>query len=257
MYRLGSKKSIFNVRMLLCVLICFGVLAAPLCEGGRQSLLYLHLTSENTGGSDILTMYTSPFAMSSFVIFAGIFPGIPYAYSYLEERNSGYLKFILPRSGRKKYMLQKIVFSGLSGGISMAVPGILIFILLDVMSVDTTPDAYPYVFDTLMWAPIMFKWGGRLVLLLKAILLFLFGVMWSELSLMIALLVKNKYVAFVLPFFIFEALWLLFDPSVFNPIYLVRADCEITTPLFMPYLVDFIYITLLVSVNAALFRRRK
>lgn len=251
MLRMLLKKSIFNVRMLCSVLICSGVLCASLLTDGR----YQWILSGNNS-MDILSLYTIPFAFSSFVIFAGIFPGLPYAYTYLEERNSGYLKFILTRMNRRKYAAQKIFFTGLSGGLSMAVPGIIVFVLMDMMSPNTSPANYPSIFEDLIWAPWMYIWGGRFVLFLKGILLFLFGIMWSELALTAALLVKNKYVAFVLPFFIFEILWITAGSSIFNPVYLIRSDFENNVPLYIPYLLDIVYIIVLVVVNIFLFRRR-
>lgn len=252
MTRMLLKKSILNVRMLLAVLISFMVLSMSLFVDGRMDAFLPGLSF----GTDLLSLYTIPFAFSSFVIFAGLFPGLPYAYSYLEEKNSGYLKFVLPRMSRKTYAAQKIVFTGLSGGLAMMLPGILVFILLDLTTFDTTPAYYPSVFDDLYWAPLMFIWGGRLVLLIKAALMFFFGVMWSEVALLTALLVKNKYVAYVIPFLVFEFLWIAVGPSMYNPIFLIRADFDKGVPLYTPFLIDGLYIVLLVIANWFIFKRR-
>lgn len=109
----------------------------------------------------------------------------------------------------------------------------------------------------MIWAPYLFIAGGRLILALKAILLFLFGVMWSEFSLLISQLVRNRYAAFVLPFIIFEMLWLIVGGSIFNPIFLIRGDFENTYPLCTPYVVDIFYITVLVILNFSLLTRHK
>lgn len=247
------KKSILNIRMLLSVLVSFAILLSSMFINGQVPMF---ITNSFTQGWDLLTLYTVPFAYSSFVIFAGLFPGLPYAYSYLEEQNSGYLKFIQVRMSRKKYAVQKIYFAGLSGGLSMLLTGILIFIVLDVMSFDTTVAQHPPIFEELVWAPWMYIWGGRLVLLLKAILLFLFGVLWSELALFFSLIVRNKYVAFVLPFIVYEMLWILMGGTILNPVFILRFDFGIEYPLYSAYFVFTVYILLLVIINRLLFKRQ-
>ena len=189
MKKMMLKRAILNVRMLFVIAVNFILLFLSLFEYGiitvndkTPSITY-----------DILTMYTIPFAISSFIIFAGIFPGVPYAFSYLEERNSGYLKYIQ---------------------------------------------------------------GGRFVLLLKAILLFLFGVMWAELALLFSNIFKNRYVAYVLPFLAYELMWLVFPVGIWNPVYLVRSDFGREVSVLIPYLVDIGYIAILCFMNMALMKRR-
>lgn len=253
MNKLLIRRSILNFRMFLAVAVCFAMLLSPLVTSGQ---LWMALNGNN-GSTDLLSLSTEPFAFSSFVIFAGLFPGIPFAYSYLEEKNSGYLKFIQTRMPRKRYMIQKIFYTGLSGGLTMLIPGVLIFCVLDWMASDTTPAQYSLIFEELIWAPWMFVWGGRFVLLLKGILLFLFGVMWSEVALLVSLLVRNKYVAFILPFIIFEILWIVAGPSIFNPIFLIRADFEQTVAIYTPFIIDLAYIILLIAANVLIFKKRQ
>lgn len=248
------KKSLINLKMLIVVILSFSVLFTALVISGY--VLNPDLGGIQTG-IDLLSTYTVPFAMSSFVVFAGVFPGIPYAYNYLEERNCGYLKFILIRTSRKKYAFQKIFFSGLSGGVSMLIPGIMIFILLDIISLDTTPTDHNAIFEQTMWFPYMYIWGGRLVLVFKAILMFLFGVMWSELALMMSLIFRNKYVAFVLPFLIYELCGILVKVNEINPTFLIRSDYNLSTPIMQPYLIDILYILILCVINWYLFKRQE
>ena len=253
MTKMLLKRSLINFRMLLVIILSFVFLFSALVISG-------YITHPDFGGretgTDLLYLYTVPFAMSSFVVFAGIFPGIPYAYSYLEERNSGYLRFIQLRISRKRYACQKILFSGLSGGVSMLIPGLLIFIVLDILSAETTPTNHSPIFETLIWAPYMYIWGGWLVLIIKAALMFLFGFMWAELALAVSLIFRNRYVAFILPFLIFLVCGMFIKPNDINPMILIRSDYPMETPLFQPFLIDFVYIGILCIINYFLFRRQ-
>lgn len=245
------KKSVFNRKMLLVVFLGTTMMLLTFFYQGYMKPGQFKLNM------DLLSAYTIPFAASSFVIFCGIFPAIPYAYSYIEERSSGYLKFIQLRMSRKTYAFQKIFFTGLSGGASMLFMGILIFAWIDWIALDVSPENIQSVFETLMWKPVIYLWGGRVVFALKCILLFLFGVLWSELALMISLIFKNRYVAFVLPFLIYELSWILIPVHLLNPVFLVRSDFDAQTPLWLPYLIDIVYIAVVVGINILLFWRQK
>ena len=252
MKRIMLKRSILNIRMLFVIVTNFIILFVSLFEYG-----IITVDGKTPGTTyDILTMYTIPFAISSFIIFAGIFPGLPYAFSYLEERNSGYLKYIRTRINIGKYAKYKVLFSGLSGGLSVMIPGVMIFAVICLIGRKVIPGDNGHIFKQLMWAPYMYIWGGRFVLLLKAILLFLFGAMWAELALLFSNIFKNRYVAYVLPFLAYELMWLVFPVGIWNPVYLVRSDFGRDIPAFIPYLVDMGYIVILCLINMVLMKRR-
>lgn len=245
------RRSIFNLRMLAVFLIVMLILIGSLIINGR-------LSNGKMLDVNILEVYISLFAFSPFAVFAGLFPGIPYAYSYIEERNCGYLKYIEIRMSRVRYRWQKIFYTGLSGGISLSMPVIFVFILLDIITGNATPQNYPSIMLDTIWKPYIFIWGGRFVLLLKTILTFLFGVMWAELSLLCSLIVKNKYIAFVLPFVIYEVSWLLVTQTteLFTPMMLVRSDFDVSVAVWKPFVVDMGYIVILSVANNLLFRWR-
>ena len=196
------------------------------------------------------------FSLCSYYTFAGMFPGLAYGSSLLEERNSGYLKYIRTRINIGKYAKYKVLFSGLSGGLSVMIPGVMIFAVICLIGRKVIPGDNGHIFKQLMWAPYMYIWGGRFVLLLKAILLFLFGAMWAELALLFSNIFKNRYVAYVLPFLAYELMWLVFPVGIWNPVYLVRSDFGRDIPVFIPYLVDMGYIVILCLINMVLMKRR-
>ena len=236
MKRIMLKRSILNIRMLFVIVANFIILFVSLFEYG-----IITVDGKTPGTTyDILTMYTIPFAISSFIIFAGRFP---YAFSYLEERNSGYLKYIRTRINIGKYAKYKVLFSGLSGGLSVMIPGVMIFAVICLIGRKVIPGDNGHIFK-------------RFVLLLKAILLFLFGAMWAELALLFSNIFKNRYVAYVLPFLAYELMWLVFPVGIWNPVYLVRSDFGRDIPVFIPYLVDMGYIVILCLINMVLMKRR-
>lgn len=252
MNKILIKKSLLNLRMFGVVIVVLSIFIISLIVNKRLDMSF-------STGTNLLEVYMSLFAFSPFVVFAGLFPGIPYAYSYLEECNSGYLKYIEIRMNRGMYRRQKIVYSGISGGISLAVPVLLIFFLLDYITCDVTGDCYPPAMLDKIWGPYILIWGGRFVLALKVVLVFLFGFMWAEVSLMCSLIFKNKYIAMIVPFILYEVTWLLFNgrAAILTPISLVRSDFDNTIPIWLPFLIDLGYILILSIANYFLFKRRE
>lgn len=242
------KKSIFNWGMAAAVVCVSMIIFRP---------LFVYNILEARNETDIMSATMPSLGMSSFVPFAGIFPVLPYALSYVEEKNSGYYKSILLRCNKKTYVVNKVLFTGLSGGIAVALPFVLLFIVLGIFMADTTPVNHPQVFDNMIWAPYMYIWGGRLVLVLRCIQIFLFGVLWAELALLISLFVTNRYVAFILPFIIYQLGWYCF-PFYINPAFLLRSDWEMTQyiKLYTPFLIMFLLCAAVITANYFVMQRK-
>lgn len=102
------KRSCLNGGMIAAVVIPLALFAEALYEGGL-----LQKTDV-----DILSAYALPMALSNYLQFACLFPILPFALSYCEDKNSGYLKYILQRQGRKKYIRNRIFWCGISGGVA-------------------------------------------------------------------------------------------------------------------------------------------
>lgn len=250
MNRIWLRRSIFNLRMLVVVVIIL--------------VIYFHelFINENFFGIDwnlnttvdILELHLSVFAFSFFSITAGMFPGVPYGFSLLEERNSGYLRYELSRMSVDCYIWKKIFFVGISGAASMAIPYCILSVLIGMVGVPTTEAVHPDILESEIWGSILYIWDGYLVLFLHGVLIVLFGILWAELSLLISLFVRNKYIAFVLPFIIFELFWLLNrEPfTTINPMYMLRANFDArSSTLAQPFLLFVVYIlmTMLFCVN--------
>ena len=101
-------------------------------------------------------------------------------------------------------------------------------------------------------------WGGILILLLKLVLVFLFGMFCSEAALLISVICANRYVVFVgiLTFYLVN--WILTPGkySVFVELFLLRGDFFDTVPLWCPYLIQIIYISIICILIDRVYRRK-
>lgn len=215
-----TKKAIFNKGMLLAAGIPILMLYCELFFGWGKFFFVIQNPEYYNG----LTIMGEVFALSIYVTFAGMFPGIPYGFSLLEERNSGYLRFILQRMPAKRYICSKMLTVGISGAVSTLIPYLAIAVPVGLVTLHSAVPPYEVLTFTLRWEMVAAVHGDGMVYLLKGILMVLFGILWAEVTLLLSLFVKNKYIAFVLPFILFELIWILFPTNDLNPVYLIRSD---------------------------------
>lgn len=191
---------------------------------------------------------------NGFSLFSPILAVIPATTIFCEDYNSGYIKFVLGREDKKKYIKETWLCSTISGGLAIFSPCLLtdIFLLFNgkLNTKENKIQGYSTVFDETVYSNIQYIWGGILLAVLLLLLSFLFGALWSNVGLLISAVIPNKYIALALPFAIYFVLHLLFYKSnfllVFSP-----ANMLMPSATFIPYKAyPFIYqIALLCGVR--------
>ena len=99
-------------------------------------------------------------------------------------------------------------------------------------------------------------WGELAVYVLHGLLMVLFGILWAELTFLLSMIVRNKYIVYILPFVIYQVLWIIL-PHAVNPVFMIRYDADYNDPLSQPYLLFAIYIAGVVLATWLLYRRQK
>ena len=232
------KRAVCSWRMVLAVFLVLLILMNP---------FYMDVTFRNNmwsymAGYDILDLITDPMALSGFTPFACIFPMIPCGTRFAEEYNSNYIRFTLPRSGRIRYISSKILTSLIAGGCVTASAFAILFIFLSIGGEPVTEETEISEFYLwTIWLPYARIWGGKLVLILKIILAFLHGAVWSLMALLVV---------------IYQVSWNILSGSIFNPVYLLRGDMGVYSALYVPYLIQMLVILLLVVLNGVFLWRK-
>ena len=162
-------------------------------------------------------------ALSGFTPFAAIFPVLGYSVVFCEEYNSGYLKMITSRMSWKKYGVVRIITVGITGGMIIAVPFMMVCIIGYVCGVHGMPQNGMFAGTDIQY--LIENYGDAYILTGKVILGFLFGTMWALVGLGFSVWFCNRYVALIVPFILYEVMWiLLYKVPYLNPIYLIRGD---------------------------------
>lgn len=210
------RRGLFNYRFLIAYLISIAILLRPLIEPLRLS----------TAPLSFIYLQSLPFGLSDYTPFAALFCVIPFADSFCEDYNSGYINPIVQRIGIKRYAWQKCLSTALSGGILMGL--VVLSVLLFCFFAADAPDNAETVrfLSQSLWGRLnlLLRWNGLGFLALRVLFAFLFGCLWASVGLCISTMVINRYVTFIAPFVIYQSLWFLISDGSWNPVYLFRGD---------------------------------
>lgn len=197
-----------------------------ICAGLLLILHPLVKIWEYRNGFSPMQLLSAPLGSSDFTPFAAIFCVLPFAESFCEDQNSGYIYCIVERIGLKKYARKRCMSVALSGGIVTAVI-MAVTILLCVIGAGQpeTEETVSFMNNTI-WAKmdIILLAHGMLLYLLRVFIAFLFGMLWALIGLCISVLIANRYVTLIAPFVLYQAMWFLLNETAINPVYLFRGD---------------------------------
>lgn len=195
-FRLKTK--IFSLNTLLCTLVGLVLLMWFSVTNWFQ---YNRLIGEATFSqmcSDFVNEVRVAHSRSGFDLFAPIFAVLPCATIFCDDYNSGYIKSILCRSNKRKYIANCIICCSISGGIAVLLPDLLCSGIFMLVAEPHLPNAYGSSFD--LYSSIEFIGGGRLMILVFLFFSFLFGVVWANIGLCISAYAPNKFIALAAPF---------------------------------------------------------
>lgn len=173
-----------------------------------------------------MMLLSLPLAISDFTPFAPIFCAIPYATSFSDDYKSGYLRSIVIRIGAKRYSWVRTATVAFSGAlVMMLIFSLTILVCVVGARLPNTAEEVDFMKNTI-WGrmDLLLRFGGLLTYIGRIALAFLFGAIWSLVSLGISTWIPNRYVTLIAPFVLYQALWTLLADYPFNPLYLLRAD---------------------------------
>ena len=176
--------------------------------------------------SSPLELFSISMGISDFTPFAVIFAVLPYGASFCVECRSKYANSIVSKIGFRKYMFNRWISVAFSGAMVMGIMISVTVIFCQIVSGSPETSESASFLNGGPWA----VWNLPLAIhglgfyILRVFLAMLFGSLWATVGLIVAAIIPNPYASLVLPFIIYQALWYLLGPSIFNPLYFFRAD---------------------------------
>lgn len=149
------------------------------------------------GGLNKYSVWTSQFRL--FVVTMPIISVIPFGLSYLEDSEYGIIKNIDIRIKHKKYILSKILVNGITGGIAIIIPTVVMTILVFLIFKGDIVDSFGYGTFGGPFASI-YSENFQLYLFLHIIINFVFGFAYGNIGLAVSAYLKNKIAIILSPF---------------------------------------------------------
>lgn len=169
-----------------------------------------HITTDIYIGSQ--SMYNNwlggnRYALGASLFFAltPILAALPCGWSFCEERHNGYLRVIIPRSGRMAYFFSKMVSSFIAGGLTILLPQLFSVLLTALMIPAVGPDplyaAYFGITQGSMLS-VMFYSHPLAAIGITLVFDFIFGGLFAWISMAVAFYTSSRAATIIIPFLI-------------------------------------------------------
>jgi len=183
------------------------------------------LDSNLSGNRSYLNTLGNAFHSSAFPQLAAVFPCLAYAARFCEEYHSGYLGMIMARTGHKNFARVRICTVALSGGVMLAVPVGAVCLIAYATGMHGVPSGWDEGLLSVSLIPHYIEaYGDWFVLVGKTVCGFLGGALWALVGLAFAVWIRNRYVAVLAPFVLYDSLWMVLGYTPFNPLHLLVGD---------------------------------
>ncbi len=207
MIKIELKRAFINRMFLIALVLGCLITVLQAAQNALPLAFYFELYPNQYPPS----VYNSCLGLSLSVwnsIFYTVYPllaAIPYADSFLTDRQSGYIKNIYTRVNRKDYLKGKFIAVFLSGGSVVLLPTLLNLLIVSLCVPSVIPDASTGLF------PIFANFTGAslyytyplLYVFLYDLLIFFVGGCFAVTALIFSFAFKHRYVVVMSPFLLF------------------------------------------------------
>jgi hypothetical protein len=146
-------------------------------------------------------------------LFAPLIAEIPFAASFITDRTSGYITFILSRTSFRRYCVSKYAANMLAGGTCLAAPLLVGYGIINIFYKRGLPPVpapgEPWVGARLPWVNangtfgFLYRTKPDLYIFFLIGLVFLWGMAWATAGLALSAAMHNRYRAVATPFILY------------------------------------------------------
>ncbi|WP_160673983.1 hypothetical protein [Clostridium sp. C8-1-8] len=184
------KRIFLSKNMLVAVIMAFLCMFTSILLGNfyveKKDAVYYFMLAHSLGSASLLPLL------------APVIVSLPFVASFLEDKESGFFKYLLLRISHKKYVVIRLISNALAGALALTIPLSTIFVFYALFyGVKTNGMAVGKYAGDLSWLSV-----NRPLLFVFSIiaLTFIYGMVISTLGLGLSVIIKNRYLAIILPF---------------------------------------------------------
>ncbi len=197
---LSIKNTLSSINFLISVIFGFIFLMQPI----YQNFIYFSFSEADKLEYPYILLFA---VESNFGLFAPALASIPYSFSFADDINNGFSRYVLTRKSKASYLKEKIICSSIIGGLAVSIPVAFLIALSVIFGKPYLPENVPTDFDTLfektIFEDIQFVGGGLLICLIYFLLALIFGMLWSNVGLCVSAFIPNRYIAISFPIILY------------------------------------------------------
>lgn len=158
-------------------------------------------------------------------IYLLIFPllsALSYSDSYLEDENTGFIKYIYTRKKKINYLVSKFFANFIASGIAIIIPLMLNIIVLLLCEPNIQP--HPILGKTVIMTgglfPTLYYNSPFLYLIIWFVIYFLYAGVFASMGMAFSIFIKNKFAILIIPFIIYITTQLfteLINKQIYSP----------------------------------------
>ncbi|MDO4273551.1 MAG: hypothetical protein Q4D16_07775 [Eubacteriales bacterium] len=149
---------------------------------------------------------------------------LPFASAFLDDYKSHFIRKYLPRAGKKNYVKAKVFTTALSGGLTLFIGAILVFLVFAILffPMETTTEASEaFRLDTQLTENELTAQKNFVKFMMQAFVFFLNGCFWSLVGGILAAVTMSRYMAYASPFILYYVL-VIFSKRYFDKLYVLN-----------------------------------
>jgi len=129
---------------------------------------------------------------------APLLAALVFSNSYLQDKNSNFLKFLYTRMDKKRYIIVRIIVNALSSRIVIVTSLIILLMIITLLlGFKTNPNSLFKITGLFSFLYYKSKWLYVIYFIMNS---FIFNVIFATLALGLSPFINNKYLSFLCPF---------------------------------------------------------
>lgn len=143
---------------------------------------------------------------------------IAFSDAYLEDVKSGFIKNIVTRYDKKKYLINRFLVNFVVSGLIISIPLIVNYMIYaaTIPSIEPQVSYSSLALDSWSFLPYIYYEYPLLHAFIRIMLLFIYGGSFSSIALAISIFFRSKYVITIIPFIVYIGMDVIYSMTVYS-----------------------------------------
>lgn len=244
------KRQIFSMKMLLSVVLSLALMLYPVISD------FLNIMCGRYDNiPECMYFIDRTQTMSVFPLFAPIIAVLPSASIFCDDYKSMYIRSVVSRIGKTKYLISNYTVCAVSGGLALLVSELITFCICGFFTINSNFEVIDIsALNSIAFYELYGKIGTISTAIILLLLGFLFGAIWGGIGITVSLFITNNLAAYSIPFLIYFAVSMLMSGSdiliMYSPINYLYPSLVSMPSISFCFVVQLIFLVIVTIIYA-------